>query len=126
MVVRVHRAEPEHLGCFELPKERVTEPAPWCVALRGELRREPVGLSRQAVQRRGLRERSVAGPHLEAIATSYVARMVIAESMRPARSAGIQHAPTPTAAIITVTPMNVVGSCGAMPKSSPRMTPAAK
>ena len=52
--------------------------------------------------------------------------MVIAGSIRAARSAGIQHAPIPIAAIITATPINVIGSCGATPKSSPRMTRAAK
>ena len=50
---------------------------------------------------------------------SYSARMVIAGSIRAARSAGIQHATIPIAAIITATPMNVLGSCGATPKSSP-------
>ena len=50
-------------------------------------------------------------------------RIVIAGSIRAARSAGIQHATIPIAAIITATPMNVTGSCGATPKSSPRMMP---
>jgi len=47
--------------------------------------------------------------------------MVMAGSMRAARSAGIQHAAIPIAAISTATPINVIGSCGATPKSSPRM-----
>jgi len=34
-------------------------------------------------------------------------------------AAGIQHATTPIAAIITATPMNMLGSCGAPPKGSP-------
>ena len=39
---------------------------------------------------------------------SYSARMAIAGSIRAARNAGIQHAASPIAAIITVTPMNVL------------------
>jgi hypothetical protein len=54
------------------------------------------------------------------------ARTVIAGSTSEARRAGIQQATIPIAAIITATPMNVRGSCGATPKSNPRMTPAAK
>lgn len=45
--------------------------------------------------------------------------------MRAARRAGIQHATIPITAIITATPIIVTGSCGAMPKSSPRMMPEA-
>src|SRR5262245_17460077 len=45
--------------------------------------------------------------------------MAAAGSIRAARNAGIQHATTPIAAIITATPMNEPGSWGATPKSSP-------
>jgi len=43
---------------------------------------------------------------------------VIAGSIRAARSAGIQQATIPIAAIITATPTNVVGSLGCTPNRS--------
>src|SRR5436309_3807800 len=55
----------------------------------------------------------------------YCDRMVIAGSIRAARSAGIQQATSPMTAIITVTPTSVVGSYGSTPNSRPRMTRAA-
>ena len=53
------------------------------------------------------------------VPAGYAARMAMAGSIPAARNAGVQHATTPTAAIITATPMNALGSCGATPKSSP-------
>src|ERR1041385_1828115 len=47
------------------------------------------------------------------------ARNASAGSIRAARSAGIQHAPTPTSAIVTSTAAIVTGSCGGTPNRSP-------
>ena len=51
------------------------------------------------------------------------ARIAIAGSMRDARIAGIQQAMTPIAAITAATATNVIGSCGATPKSRPANEP---
>src|SRR5215207_11771453 len=55
-----------------------------------------------------------------AVGASSHTRMATTGSIRAARSAGIQHATIPMAAIITATATNVTGSCGGTPKSSPR------
>jgi hypothetical protein len=53
-----------------------------------------------------------------------IRRIAIAGSIRAARSAGIQHATIPIAAISTATPANVTGSRGSTPNNSPWITRA--
>src|ERR1041385_7119338 len=69
------------------------------------------------------------GSHGTAFAWSVMAyseRIVMAGSTRDARSAGIQQAAVPIAAISTATAPKVTGSRGATPKSNPRISPVVK